>query len=832
MRWITTLITKMKITVLTLLFSLLLSPYCHAYQQNPDSLNSIQSSMIWSTSIPDGKQAYVAFRKSFELNETSTLARLQLFADSRYLLWINGKYVLRGPCRFNQKRPEYDVIDVHTYLKKGNNVIVVLAHNYGNAVNGHIMKHVPGLTAVLEIAGKEILRTDPSWRCNDHTRYLPSPESWNTVPDVIDARIDNGGWITSDFDDSTWSLAKQVDGNQWGRMYPRELPLARETELKELKLLPSGKLLCSTLPLDLKAGDELLVDFGQMAMAYTSMELDAQSGSKLTMQYALRYKNGKPEEMYGDGNQYTCRDGVQGFMTTDQWGSHYMLVKCTSGRVKLLGLKITDRSYPFDRIGKFRCSDEVLTNLWRMAQNTIEVTSDDGYGSDARERNEWIQDAGKASFSTTRIGSAGPGKDGKPVFSDPRLLKNMLRHASQMQLPDGQLLATFPTDRGPEDCHYIIDDYSCQWFEGLKTYYNVTGDKQFVREMWPTLVAQINWFLNHRTERGLLLAREYTSFDNPFAYITCEGATINAFFYEALKSCEELALVAGETQKSEEYKQSAEELKITFNNLFWNEKELAYNSAFLNDKLYAPTVHAQLIALHYNLVPENRKASVEKWFLTNYKNPGMKHICSNTDFEKMVNQKSGVEMPVVYFWVFSQLYRMDSEDLDKEAIAEMRRRWTPMVNYMQDAGTLCESFTDEKGEGASESCHNYGSVPAYFLSSYILGVRLDGPVQEKKLVIEPRLGDLSFAEGVVVTPHGTVPVSWKRSSDGKSLQFKTTVPQGIRATLHLPVLSEKTTLTMNGKVLMKEGIPANGITMEGRWIVVPKLTGECSGIIK
>ena len=509
-----------------------------------------------------------------------------------------------------------------------------------------------------------------------------------------------------------------------------------------------------------------------------------------------------------------------------------MLVKCTSGHVKLLGLKITDRSYPFDRIGNFRCSDEVLTNLWTMAQNTIEITSDDGYGSDARERNEWIQDAGKASFSTTRVGSAGPGKDGKPVYSDPRLLKNMLRHAAQSQLPNGQLLATFPTDRGPEDCHYIIDDYSCQWFEGLKTYYNVTGDKEFVREMWPTLVAQINWFLSHRTARGLLLAREYTSFDNPFAYYTCEGATINAFFFSALKNCEELALIAGEAQKSMEYKIAAEELKIAFNNQFWNDSELAYNSAFYQNKLYPPTVHAQLIALHYNLVPENRKASVEKWFLENYKNPGMKHSCVNPDLEVMVNQKSGVEMPVVYFWVFSQLYRMDSENLDREAIGEMRRRWTSMVNFMQDAGTLCESFTDEKGEGASESCHNYGSVPAYFLSTNVLGVQMEGAVWEKELLIEPRLGDLTFAEGVVVTPHGAVQVSWKKSSDGKALYYKITIPKGIHATLHLPRLSDKATLTMNRKVLMKEGKPGNGITIEGRWIVIPKLTGECSGSLK
>ena len=820
----------MKTIILSGFILLFLGSVCLGQQQdkNPDS--GIQSSFIWSTSTPvAGGQAYVAFRKSFDLPETSAPAMLQLFADSRYMLWINGKYVLRGPCRFNPVRPEYDVVDIKPYLQKGKNVLVVLAHNYGNAINGRIIQHAPGLAALLEISGKEILRTDASWHCNDKTRYQPSPHSWNSIPDVIDARIDKGEWILTDFDDSSWKYAVTIDGNQWGKMYPREIPLAAETELKNLTLLPVKKALNELLPIELSAGEELLLDLGQMAMSYAEMDIDADSGSHLTMKYALRYKNGKPEEMYGAGNSYTACSGRQSFITTDQWAGRYVLVSCVLGRIKIMGIKLIDRHYPFERKGTFTCSDEMLTTLWEMAQKTIEVTSDDAYGSDARERNEWIQDAGKASFATTRVASSGPGIDGKPVFSDPRLLKNMLRHAAQSQLPDGRIRATFPTDRGPEDCHYVIDDYSCQWFEALKTYYDATGDKAFVSEMWPSLVRQINWYLAHQTSRGLLLAREYTSFDNPLAYITCEGATINAFFYEALRSSQYLAGVLGKKKESVSYKKAGENLYTAFNKQLWNEKENAYNSAFLNEKTYAPTVHAQLIALHYGLVPESRKTSVQNWFIANYKNPGMKHCCTNTDFEKMIAQKSGIDMPVMYYWVFSELYGMNTASLDQDVINEIRRRWTSMVNFQQDAGTLSESFTDEKGEGASQSCHNYGSVPAYFLSSYVLGVKTDGPVWKKKLLIEPRLGDLSFAKGVVVTEHGLVPVSWKKSDDGKTLNFRLDIPEGITAAMHFPELSESTTLMINGKVLMQNGLPDKGVIKDGRWIVVKDISGKFSG---
>ena len=792
----------------------------------------IQNSFIWSSSIPDGKQAYIEFHKSFDLGEITAPASLQLFADSRYLLWINGQYVLRGPCRFNPKRPEYDVIDVGPYLKKGRNSIAILVHYYAGAINGRIMKHVPGLTAVLEIKGKLVLRTNSTWKWNYNTMYQPSPESWGTIPDVIDGRVDDGAWIKTAFDDSAWAFAKEINGGQWGNLYPRGLPLAKEMKINELKILPARESIEKSLPVELSVGKELLVDFGRMAMAYTSIELNADSGSVLMMQYALQYKDGKLIEMYGDGNRYTARLGKQSFITTDQWVSRYLLIKCISGRIRIDSLSIIDRRYPFERLGRFECNDPLITRLWDMAVNSIEVTSDDGYGSDARERNEWIQDASKPSFYTTRVASAGAGNDGRLVFSDPRLLKNMLRHAALSQLPNGRLLATFPTDRGMEDCHFVIDDYACQWFEALQTYYDATADKVFLMEMWPTLVAQIDWFLQHRTKRGLLLAREYTSFDNPLAYITCEGTTVNAFFYQALKSSSYLAEKLGKYKEAVVYKEAANRLKKVFNQQFWNKAEMAYNSAIKGDTSYGPTTHAQLIALHYGLTPLNRKKFVQRWFLNNYKNAGMKHVCENTDVEKMIENKMGVDMPIVYFWVFSQLYQMDTGSMDQEAIDEIRRRWIHMVNNLQSAGTLGESFIDELGNGSSEACHNYGSTPAYFISSYILGVRRRGPVWEKHLLIEPRLGDLKFAHGVVVTEFGTVPVSWTHSDDKKSLNYQFEIPRGVRAEIHFPKLSDRSQLKLNGKIFMENGIPINGVKVVGRWIIVRNVSGKCMGTIK
>jgi len=898
----------------------------------------LQSSMIWSPAAPAGTQAYVAFRKSFDLAAAPSAAPFHLFADSRYLLWVNGKQVLRGPCRFNPKRPEFDTLDLAPHLRSGGNTLVVLVHHYP-AINGRIMRHDPGLAALLEIDGKEFLRSDPSWRCSPDTEYRPSPGAWSSIPDVIDGRLSPGDWTGSAFDDSSWQAAAVVDGKTWGQMHARSIPLPVETELVDIRLKPDDKPFAGLLPIELKTGESrpwsypggftgkwmwapaaakkvwfkavwsnagfgvgqgcdlkilcdnrftlhlngrriaegddvatgwtgkldvadgdvitieaedlesgdrsaglfvsmlnggnsvlgtadflgstrppaadwqssadlthfsklsdtnihpahqgapadkesLVIDLGRMAMAYPTIELDADEGSVLQLQYALRYVNGKPAETYGVGTTYTARAGRQSFVAADQWCARYVTVTCLSGRVKILGFKMTDRRYPFERIGSFKSSDPFLDQLWEMSVNTIECTSDDAYGSDARERNEWVQDAAKASYNTTRVATAGPGAGGAKLHSDPRLLRNALRHAALSQIGDGSLLGTFPTDRGREDPHYIIEDYNCQWVEALRTYHEATGDRDFVREVWPRLVKLMDGFSKRVTPRGLLLAREYTSFDNPLAYITCEGANINAFYHQALRDSAALATAIGETDQAGSYSQAADALRAAFNRQLWLPGEGAYRAGILGDEALAATAHAQLLALHCGLVPEERKESTRRWFLAHYNNPGGFHCGSNPDSAGMIAGKAGIGMPIMFHWVFHELYRMDSPATDREALDQMRRRWKHMVELQQDAGTLSEKFVHADGSGASESCHNYGSIPAHFLSSHVLGVRRLLPVSDKQLLIEPRLGNLTRAEGTVATEFGPVPVSWNIA--GGRLAFTLEIPHGIHAVLRIP----------------------------------------------
>ena len=118
---------------------------------------SLQQTMIWTEAAPssEGDPVFVAFRKTFPLVTQPKAAELRIFADLRYQLWVNGRYVVRGPVRFDPQAPQFDVVDIAVYLQPGMNSLAVMVLSRAN--NNAMMRHVPCLAAELrltDVSGK------------------------------------------------------------------------------------------------------------------------------------------------------------------------------------------------------------------------------------------------------------------------------------------------------------------------------------------------------------------------------------------------------------------------------------------------------------------------------------------------------------------------------------------------------------------------------------------------------------------------------------------------------------------------------------------------------
>ena len=735
----------------------------------------LQASMIWAGPEMDDEPVAVTFRKTFPLEKVPDRASLSIFADARYILWVNGCYVDRGPGRFQPNGPEYDVLEIAPHLREGANALAVLV--LGNLSTGKIMRHAPGLAAVLACDADEVLKTDASWKYTRKNPWQKVESTWAEVLDSrVDARVVDGDWTSANYDDRDWESATSIDGQAWGPLTARRIPLLRETPVP----IQSS----TDLPATLTAGQSVRFQAGRIVQAYPVISFTAEAGTEL--------------EIAPYNSTYIAREGRQSYFPIDSKGVTEFEITVRHGRAVIDEVKLIERVYPFSRIGKFHCDDAFLNRLWVMCARSCEILSEEAYVDCAdRERVEWM-DTTPPLFDITQTAMAGPpGPDGKPVFSDPRLLGALLRRTALTLQPEGWVKAHTCSDR--YDLHAKMEDRCCAWVEGLRLYYEATGDAALLKELWPAVIAQMDFFLNLRGDRGLISCRDWVVWDNPLSYATGQTTTINAFVQRALADSACLASAIGENAEAARFAKEAEDLAAIINRILWDETSGSYFSGVGNLEIlpsdqmfrqsidlakqgdfYEPTLHSNIFALDRGLVPPERRERVIDAIL------------------RLLPEKITGSI-MVYYYVIKQLYALDRPDLDERVLAMFRQGWQAMAAHPWQ----CSWEFSEVEDGHSKA-HSYGMFPGCFLSSHVLGVRRVGPATDRQILIEPHLGDLHEAEGVVVTEFGPVPISWHQAEG--DLHFQGTIPSDTAARLSLPAAPGQEEILLNGKRL--RGTPA------------------------
>jgi alpha-L-rhamnosidase len=747
----------------------------------------LQSAFIWTGATASGSNAGVAvgFRKSFSLEQKPSSAFLHLFADARYVLWVNGTYVERGPSRFQPNGPEYDSVEIAPLLQAGKNSVALLC--IGNLSGGKVMRHEPGMTAVLQIGKQLLWSTDESWKWTDYTRFRSVSASWaNLGESMVDARVEDGDWTLLGYDDSHWKTSTRISGTSWGPLTARRIPLLRETDVPVS--LTNGV----TLPVTLKAGEKMEFSAGRMVQAYPLITLEAEAGTVLRIE--------------PHGVTYVAKAGPQSYFTTDTRGFINGSVTVSNGRATITGFKLVERLYPFDCPASFTSSDPFLDRLWSLSARSCQVLSEDSYVDCAdRERAEWMDDTPPA-YDITRTAMAVTGSDGHTNYGDPRLLGVLIRRTALTLQPEGWVKAHTCSDR--YDIHAKMEDRACDWVEGIRLYEEATGDKEAVREVWPALVVQMDYFLNRRTERGLVRARDWVVWANPVGYFTGEGTTLNVFVYRALEDAAKLGALIGEETDSRRFSKAADELKRAINTVLWDEAAGTYAAGYFTDadiaeskrklslprknNIAAPTLYSSVFALDRGVVPPERRERV---------------------LQAMLKQKPSEKRHVmIYYYLAKQLYGLDAPAYDQQVLDIFRENWVMMV----DAPYQCSW---EVFGGGSSKAHIYGMYPGYFLSSFVLGVRRDVPVYSKELRIEPHLADLDRAQGTVITEFGPVPVAWTKA--GVELKFTLKVPPGIKTTLSLPYRDGHESIQLDGKDVLGD--------RQGNRLEIPLRAGDHQG---
>ncbi len=178
-------------------------------------MNPFIGSWIWCEDDRPSVNRWARFAKQFDYDGGDAV--LNITADSRYILWVNGTYVGEGPSRCWPWEWRYDSYDIQPYLKSKGNLVAVLVQHYGTGTMQYI--HGPeGLLAQIELNGKS-LPTDSSWLASPELGMLQNSSRHGIqqgYEEVFDARLSEQKWTCPNHDRSSWKPAVELRSSEDG----------------------------------------------------------------------------------------------------------------------------------------------------------------------------------------------------------------------------------------------------------------------------------------------------------------------------------------------------------------------------------------------------------------------------------------------------------------------------------------------------------------------------------------------------------------------------------------------------------------------------------------
>lgn len=432
------------------------------------------------------------------------------------------------------------------------------------------------------------------------------------------------------------------------------------------------------------------------------------------------------------------------------------------------------------------------------------------------------------------------------------VVRDSIRLFSCQQYPDGSLPPTSLIDvpckdsdsgspQGPpegfeppaEAGMARIDSYSAWWVISLADYLRYTGDVEFVRRMLPVARRVVKFFANHSSGGSLWKAGDYDkklSFDwhPPDRAVGVDSFT-NEVYYGALVSLANLERAAArDPQAAAALESRARHVRAELIDKMWDSSA---GAVILNpeDPRHEHTADANVGALLFGLLNDAQAHQAMRFLEHQLQTPFGTANSEFTDSHYITQYISP--------WIVAQeaLARFRYGD-GKGALRLIRTTWAHMLDYgpgtpweeMSVVGTpqIPRPGTSLVDGNTVSRAHPWSTaVPA--LSICVLGVR---PVMDgfTEWAIEPQPVDLSWAQGEVPTPAGTISVRWKRADRDDSFVLTMQAPAGTAGRVAIPLAGTDRPIAMDGALVWNQGKPATRVHAhrEGDSVVFTGVAGS------
>ncbi len=698
----------------------------------------------------------VMLRKEFDVGDSIEKARVYVTGLGNYILYINGQKVgndlLTPGWTDYPTKIQYQTYDITPLIAEGKNAVgAVLGNMWWSSGLGwdgaHVYSEGPlRLLTQIEVTtgtGTETIVSDPTWKLD----YSPYVENTIYHGVTYDARMEQEGWNSPGFDDSSWENAVQIDHKPVKLVAQQGPPIQVTEQLVPVEIN------------EVKPG-VYVFDFGKNMVGYTRLKVEQREGSTIQMRFA--------ELLHDDGtvaqenlrtakatDYYTCKgDGVEEFEPYFTYhGFRYVQVEGLEkkpDRTTLTGLIFHSNADP---VGEFSCSSDIINafygNIKRGQRGNLHSVPTDCPQRD--ERLGWMGDAqifAPTSFYNMDMTS---------------FYIKWERDITDCQAPEGYvhdvnpaIVVTGPSKPAWGDAVMIIP-----W-----VVHKFSGDTRIIEENYEGMKAWVD-YMRGKSEDHIYIWRnednDWFGYGDWIAVEKSPGQPISAaYYYYSTKLLSQMAGITGREDDAAAYTELADHIRKAFNEKYFDEEAKTYPGG---------TQTANLLPLAFGLVPEEHRQAVADNIAQNVLDRG-KH--PTTGF-----LGTGYILPVLTEYGYHQL-----------AFETATQTTYPSWGYMveQGATSVWELWNSdsEPPEGMNSRNHfALGSVGEWYYG-YLAGIR---PVLEepgfKRSVIAPKPAEgLSWAEADLETYYGLLSSSWNTSEGNFTLDV--TIPPNTTSEVHFP----------------------------------------------
>ena len=701
------------------------------------------------------------FRKTFEAPKKIRSARAYIAVAGLYELYINGKKI--GNHRLDpmytrfDRRNLYVSYDVTTALQNGKNAIgVLLGNGWYNfqSIGVWDFERAPwrnrptfcmDLRVTYDDGTVKTITSDESWKTD------LSPVVYNSIytGERYNARLEQTGWNTPDFDDSKW---KGVEN--------RQAPSQNIVSQAMQPIRNVEKIACVSMN---KVNDTTYIfNLGRNISGVSQITLDGDSGTVVRLIHGERlYKNGYPDQSNVDyflaeptrrddpfaTDVYTLNGkGQETFMPHFNYKGFQYIEVVSNKPIKLNKESLVGYFMHSDvePVGNIHSSSELINKLW-SATNSSYLSNLFGYPTDCpqREKNGWTGDAHIAS----EVGLYN--FDGITIYE-----KWMADHRDEQQ-PNGVLPSIVPTDgwgyewgNGPDWTSTIaIIPWNVYLFYGdpkllSDCYGNIERYVNHIDQLYPTGLT--TWGLGDWAPVKSKSPVELTS---------------SVYYYVDANILAKAAKILGKKADYIKYSALAKKIKDAINTKYLNPKTGIYAEGHQTE---------QSVPLCWGIVPDSLKKKAAAHLADTV-------VANNYHLDVGILGAKAILNALSENGQAQTAYRL--------AVQDTYPSWGWWI--VNGATTLYENWNINAPRDLSMNHIMFGEIGAWLYKG-LGGIKPDEYYPGfKNVMLAPNfVTGLDHFEATHNGPYGRIVSSWKRS--GKSVKYSVEIPANSTATIVFP----------------------------------------------